>query len=306
MKGKSFIALVVLFLCTCPVSAGIVHFRDGLTHDIDYFIGDDVYVDYQTPYMYTAINWLDGKSSGGILCGYNHSRINIPGGSIHTLYSYDSSQVNISSGSIGYRLYSNGSSQVNISGGSINSIFSRHSSRVDISGGSIWDRLCSWEVSQVDITGGDIDVLYSGDSSRVNISGGSIWDLRSFYTSQVNISGGSIWSNIHSNAHSHVDITGGIVVGFLRPSDTSQIQIFGYDFEVDGQPFGYGEITSICGVWPERDPIRHLTGTLLSGELIDSDFRIGYNAKIILTIPEPASAIMLGLGSLIFSLWRRR
>ncbi len=82
------------------------------------------------------------------------------------------------------------------------------------------------------------------------------------------------------------------------------IQIFGFDFAVDGQPFGYGELSSILGGWPSDEPLRHLTGTLLSGELFDNDFRIGYDAKIVL-IPEPASAVILGLGSLFFALRRR-
>ena len=70
------------------------------------------------------------------------------------------------------------------------------------------------------------------------------------------------------------------------------IRIFGSDFEVDGQPFGYGELTSILGSIPLLEPTRRLTGTLLSGELIDNDFYIGHNAKIIL-IPEPASAALV-------------
>jgi hypothetical protein len=91
----------------------------------------------------------------------------------------------------------------------------------------------------------------------------------------------------------------------LELRDESQIKIFGSDFAVDGKPLGYGELTSILSGNPLDEPFRHLTGTLLSRELIDNDFRIGYNARIVL-IPEPASAVMLGLGSIYLTLPRKR
>lgn len=54
-----FFAAVVLFLCVCP-ALGVVEFKDGLTHNIDYSIYGDVLVDWQAPYMYTMVNLLAG------------------------------------------------------------------------------------------------------------------------------------------------------------------------------------------------------------------------------------------------------
>jgi len=122
--------------------------------------------------------------------------------------------------------------------------------------------------------------LGSRESSQINISGGSIADLGSYDSSQVNITGGLIDSDL-----------------FLL--DQSLIQIFGSDFAVDGQPFGFGELISIFGGSPKNEPWRRLTGTLLSGELIDCDFRIGHDARIILTIPEPATVSLLSIGGLM-------
>ncbi len=90
------------------------------------------------------------------LRGYEHSRINILGGSLDWLWGYDSSQVYISGGSIHDYLYSHGSSQVDISGGSIDSLNSLDSSQVNISGGSIGYYLNSLGSSQVNISGGSI------------------------------------------------------------------------------------------------------------------------------------------------------
>ncbi len=230
MKRKSFIVLVVLFLCACP-APGDIEFKDGKIHNIDYKIGDYVFVDWKFPGMETTVNVLDGArmSSPYIMIGFENSRINVRGGSISSLASLGSTQV-------------------------------------DISGGRV--------------------VLFAQDSSQTNISGGIVSGLITHHSSQVNISGGSI-------------------EGALFLANHSIIQIFGYDFAVDGQPFGYGELTSILGGYPHDEPLRHLTGTLLSGEIIDTDFRIGHDARIAL-IPEPASALILGLGSLIVFLRRKR
>jgi hypothetical protein len=280
-------AAVVLFLCACP-ALGTIEFKDGLTHDIDCWVGDDVFVYCPAPYMYTTVNWLDGASidSPYVFYGYEQSRINVLGGYIWWLRSFKSSQVNICSGSIRW--------------------FDSHdSSRVDISDGLISKYFASYDSSQVDISGGSIYELDSCHFSQVNISGGSIDWFHSSNSSQVDISGGSINNSFGSSGSSQVNIFGGSVSTDLLLYDQSKIQIFGFDFAVDGQPFGYGELTSIFGGWPWNEPHRRLTGTLLSGELIDNDFLIGQNARIVL-IPEPASAIMLGLGGLFFVLRRKQ
>jgi hypothetical protein len=254
----------VLFVGACP-ALGDINFKDGLTHNINYTIYDYVYVDYKAPLMFTTVNWLPGgsMSSPYSIIGFNNSTINVCGGYICILESNDFSQA-------------------------------------DISGGAI-DNLYSYDSSPVNISGGSVKYLRSYGSSQLNITGGSMTYLQSFGSSGVNISSGSI-KNLWTYVSSQVDIYAGSV-GDLVLWDQSMIQIFGSDFAVDGEPFGYGELTSILGGMYYDEPIRHLSGTLLSGELIDSDFRIGYDARIIL-IPEPASALLMAIG--VFALRQKR
>ena len=142
MRGKSFIILAVLFLCAWP-ALGVTQFNDGLTHDVDYEISDKLWVDYETPNMYTTVNILDGAKieEPSEVIGYESSRINVFGGYISKLYVVDFTQV-------------------------------------DISGGSI-RKLISIEYCQVDISGGSIDRLRCINSSQINVSGGTIRDISS-------------------------------------------------------------------------------------------------------------------------------
>jgi len=219
-----------------------------------------------------------------ILEGYGDSRLNIHSGSIvHYLYCNNNSQINVSGGSASI-LVSFNSSQINVSGGSIGDIYSGCSSQVNVSGGSIGE-VGSGHFGRVNISGGSIGDIYSEDSGQINISGGSIEYLSSFDSSCINISGGLI-------GYGYLPVVG------VTLFDESIIQIFGYDFEVDGQPFGFGELTSILGDDPYNEPFRHLTGTLLSSEALACYFLIGHDAKIIL-IPEPVTILLLGLGGLI-------
>jgi len=226
--------ITVFCLGQQPATATLVY-DDGGVHNIDYWIGEDVQVDYLAPGMQTTVNLLDGGRTGSSynLMAYEDSRINISGGSIgYTLGAYDRSQVHISGGSIGFSLAANDTSQVHISGGSIDYLQLYESSRVDIYGGSIADNL----------------------------------DNYLFPAGQL--------------------------------TDLAILTIHGSDFAVNGVAFGYGELFGPGGGYSPPGNGYQITGMLVSGELIDNYYYIGYNAKIIL-IPEPATLLLLSLGAMM-------
>lgn len=150
---------MVAFLCLASTRVmAWTQFKDGQTHNIDYAINDDVWVDYQAPGMQTTVNWLDGASMPGgyKLQGFEDSRLNISGGSTMLKIS-DYSRVNISGGWIGRDLNAYDSSQVTMSGGNIASDLRAYGSNwVTISGGQIGGKLGAYGSSQVTLAGGTV------------------------------------------------------------------------------------------------------------------------------------------------------
>ncbi len=126
--------------------------------------------------------------------------------------------------------------------------------------------------------------LFGFNNSRINISGGSVgrW-LRTYDSSEVTVSGGSIGDSIFA--------------GYDSP-DNSVITFVGSDFAVDGEAFGYGELSSIFGRGYWGEPSRRLTGTLASMDLLNNDFYIGGDSRIVL-VPEPGTVLLLGLGAVM-------
>ncbi|MBL7152213.1 MAG: PEP-CTERM sorting domain-containing protein [Phycisphaerae bacterium] len=241
------VAAVVLFVSTSPVMA-VLTLADGAIHNIDYYLNDDVEVDYRAPGLKTELNIIAGANIYGYVVGCEDSIINIRGGHM-------------------------------------DKASARDNSRVTVSGGVLHD-------------------FEAHDNSQVTISGGSIrWGFHANESSQITISDGAISSDFRASDNSQVIVSGGFFRGELLLYDTALLTIEGSDFAVDGTDVGYIELTSINGFGYRYEPSRLLTGTLLNGDVLDSYFRIGNSAKIVL-VPEPTTLLLLGLGGL--ALRRRR
>ena len=256
---------------------GVIQFKDGITRNIDYAINDAVWVDYQAPSKQTTVNLLEG---GYIyeLSTWEDGRVNILGGEIRSsLGAFGRSHVTMSGGSVNGELDAFDSSQITIFGAVANVLAGYASSQVTISGGATVYYCDTVESSQITITDGTVDRLIIRNSSQATISRGYMNKFWTNGNSQATMSGGS--------------------VGYLYAYNSSQITLEGYNFAIDGTPFGFGEITSILGGVYGNEPYRTLTGTLANGGILDSQFQIGEFAKIVL-VPEPATLLLLGLGGL--------
>ena len=219
------VAAVVLFVNISPVMA-VIHIRDGLTHDIDYHINEDVWVDYERRYKRTTLNILDGASIGSII-------------------------------SLEYRLEAFEDSNIKMFGGSVDWLWAHDYSQVTFSGGSV-DWLTATDDSQVTVSGGSVDWLMAPDRSQVTVSGGSIGDLWASSYRQVNISGGSL-NGLRARGTCQVDISGGIIGGGgqidgIMAADNCTVTVFGSNFN-----YGYGPIQDshgiLTGILLNADPL---------------------------------------------------
>lgn len=193
-----------------------------------------------------------------------------PGGMAASyLSAYDNTIFTLSGGLIGEYLNAQGNSYVTISSGAIGSwMYVADNSRVDVTGGLIG----SWIDTQ--------------NNSQLTISGGMVGDgLSASHNSRITISGGSVAGPLSAYNNSLVIISGGYFGDLLTVDDNGQVIIMGSDFN-----FGLGRITETQGT---------LTGTLQNGDSINFGFHL-YSANASITlIPEPATLLLLGLGSSI-------
>jgi len=269
LKMTICLAVVVLFMATGQ-GFGLTQFKDGEIHNISYTINDEVQVDYGVQGMGTTFNLLSGGSIAGgsdywpnNLKGYEDSHINISGGTlIYTLYAWDNCQVNFSEGMI------------------IGCISAHDNSQVVLSGGATTNGINASGNSHVTVSGGSTSYLIADYDSRVSISGGSISNA---------IADMSLWT--HRN--SKTIISGGTMKGIICLQDISCIEFIGTDFAIDGSPFGYGKF---------NPPISGygcvLTGTLANGDYLDNKL-VFYDGSSIILTPEPATLLLLGLGSVM-------
>lgn len=138
--------------------------------------------------------------------------------------------------------------------------------------GTINGYICTEQNAIFKMLGGEVQgSIFAENTGNVEISAGIIKDVEAIMCGYVNIFGG--------------DISGQLDVSF-----GGQIHLWGTDFN-----YPYGEITEQTGI---------LTGTLMNGNSINCPFELlSYpgepDPKIILhSIPEPATLLLLGLGTL--------
>jgi hypothetical protein len=177
-----------------------------------------------------------------------HTTVNMTGGLVSEIYTYDVSTLNLFDGHAG-SLYARDQSNVNISGGYITGINTSGDATANISQNAY---------------------LYGGavsHSGTINITGGTVTFLGAFDSGTINL----------------YKVTG---ANYLASGgDLATINVFGYDLTKTNTGGMYG-VGQIMGFWQDYSPFT-----------IDLDGSDTYSH--INLVPEPATLLLLGLGTLL-------
>jgi len=162
--------------------------------------------------------------------------------------------------------------------------------------------------TQVDIKeGGSLNKLWSYGNSIIDISGGTMTGgLQANDNSLATISGGTIGMYVHASGSSQIIVSGGnfdgygFLINYMGSPGASVITFMGSAFQIDGNPVSYGQY--FPSDYPPSDPRTYgshiyITGVLQNGDLLDDNLSMFDSASIVL-VPEPGTALLLGLGGL--------
>ena len=224
---------------------------------------------------------ISGGAVSGYLDGYNDSNISLSSGSAYVFNINNQSEMNITGGSIGSGGYVNDFGVLSMSDGTFSHpagyINAEDDSRVYISGGAI---------------NGTIHPL---DNSEVNITGGTIGTIQPNYFGTVNFEGGICNNEINARGSSTVNISGGLI-NRLRLSETPTINFYATEYHLgsgltlSGNKL-YGE-GFLSGEW--ADGIRWTIDIDQTLPSPNPDITL----HLVEPIPEPATLLLLGLGTL--------
>jgi hypothetical protein len=165
-----------------------------------------------------------------------------------------------------------------------------------------------WNDATVDMYGGAItNDLAVRDESTFNLRGGSVSEM--YNDSIVNVYGGEVTRTMTMSNSAITNIYGGSITcsSLFYASTSATFNIYGGSINVSGSSFRDGSTVNIYGYDFDYDPGSYiLTGFLAD----DSPFTLNdvdndEYGRINL-IPEPASVLLFGLGSLALIRIRRR
>jgi len=262
--------LTVALMLTVPISttmAGDVYWDDGGTYLIndDTYESDFVHLDFNTVNdPGTHLDLVDGGKVGQ-LDAWNNATINMTGGWLDYIITYDASTFDMTGGHTDGRAVNN--STMNISGGSFT---------------GFW----VWDYSTVNF-GGSADGRYfnARDKGTINTSGGILEGIGSIDESIVNVYSGSNMEVIAVTESAIANLHGGLISDYIGADDHSVIYIYGYNMQITntGGTYGHGQVS---GYWIDDTPF-------------NINFYDEETYSHIILVPEPLSICILGFGSLI-------
>ena len=257
---------------------------------------------------------IEPGAETGAVDVWDTSVIEYTGGTLNDdLTAYDSSTVQVSAGGTIFDVDIRGSAFVHISGGGIQNLDLRHQSDGLIDGGSIVNGTVRDDATLMILGGSVGDGLTVVGNGDVTLDGGDLSDFTGTHESAtLTVLSGTIGQDgVGAFDDSTMSFHGGELDDpfGIAAFDDALIQIFGGGFLLDGLPVGFGPLPQASGL---------LTGTLANGDPISIDFYhagaavpvgdwgTGFANGTIVLVPEPTTALLLGVGVVGFATCGRR
>jgi hypothetical protein len=180
-------------------------------------------------------------------------------------------------------------------------------------GGDIWT-LNACNNSTIEVDGGSISYGISmSNNSELGVNGGTIGAIWSYGNSLVEVNGGAISGGILASGNSTVEIRGAIFANLsaLAASSSGRMYLYGSNFSVGGAQVNYGDSLrgyGVVGGANNANLTGVITGTLLDGSLLNSEFFVPLNnpgGADIIVIPEPTMSTLFLTASVLLLLRRR-
>lgn len=136
---------------------------------------------------------------------------------------------------------------VDMTGGWVDSMATFDESTVNISGGEVWS-IYAAEYSTVNVLGGSVLGLESWDNSLVHILNGAEVDgSRVRGSGTLNMTGGTV-DHLGAIESGTINLYGGTILDRLYVTDPGTVYVFGYDLvkTPSGGTYGYGQV---YGFW---------------------------------------------------------
>lgn len=151
-----------------------------------------------------------------------------------------------------------------------------------IENGDVYDVVNVWEVSLVEMTGGIAYELNQYNSSVFDMYDGGLQFVQLSDSSTMNLYGGEVgYGGIRLSGSSILNVYGGAITYSVLAGESSHINIYGYDFELNGK--------FLSGYWSD--------GTRFE----DIYFRTPdtYTRVTLHEIPEPATLCLLAFAGVL-------
>lgn len=275
MKRLCLIAAAICIQANALSAQVVVFDHSGVIQDGELY---SYVVVHNTPPEQTVLNMQGGQLTGLGMDVRDTAIVNISGGQANVVSAANSSRVNLSGGELG-GLNIAETATARIVNGAIGGLSTFGHAAVDVLGGNVQSSVSIDEWSSVNINGGSVgsqsaglDLLSVADQGRLY--------LRS----------GQIQSDVEAWASATLDLSGGSLNGYLRASDSSNVNIYGSVSSVEpGSVLGRFLMT---GAWADGMPFQI--------ELYDSQTLSHINI-----VPEPSALLIVLAGGLLQKTRRR-